>query len=56
MVVVIQGDMAVSIRVQGDRVADRPAALRRLATVAAGRLGEPSSQVPPDRSPRSRPT
>jgi hypothetical protein len=45
-IAVIRGDVAVSIRLQGDRVVDRAAALRRLGTVAAGRLAEPSTQAP----------
>jgi hypothetical protein len=36
----------VSIRLQGGQVTDRPAALRRLAATAAGRLAELSTQAP----------
>ena len=50
-IAVIRGDVAVSIRLQGDQVADRPAALRRLATTAAGRLAEPSTQAPASPEP-----
>jgi hypothetical protein len=46
-IVVIKGDIAASIRVQGDQVPDRVAALRRLASTAAGRLASPAAP-PPD--------
>jgi hypothetical protein len=45
-IAVVRGEVAVSIRLQGDQVTDRPAALRRLAATAAGRLAEPSTQAP----------
>jgi hypothetical protein len=37
-IAVVRGDVMVSIRLQGRHVPDRPAALRRLAAAAAGRL------------------
>jgi hypothetical protein len=46
-IVVIKGGIAASIRVQGDQVPDRVAALRRLASTAAGRLASPAAP-PPD--------
>jgi len=45
-IAVIQGRGAVSIRLQGDRVADRAAALRRLAASAAGRLAAAAAPSP----------
>jgi hypothetical protein len=51
MIAVVRGEVAVSIRLQGGQVADRPAALRRLATTAAGRLAEPSTQAPASPEP-----
>ena len=51
MIAVVRGGVAVSIRLQGDQVADRPAALRQLATAAAGRLAEPSTQAPASPEP-----
>jgi hypothetical protein len=38
-IAVVRGDAMVSIRLQGRQVPDRPAALRRLAAAAVGRLG-----------------
>ena len=58
MIAVVRGEVAVSIRLQGGQVADRPAALRQLATIAAGRLAQPSTRAPggapspPERGPR----
>jgi hypothetical protein len=46
-IVVIKSDVAASIRVQGDQVPDRVAALRRLASTAAGRLAS-TAAAPPD--------
>jgi hypothetical protein len=37
-IAVVRGEVMVSIRLQGRRVPDRPAALMRLAAAAAGRL------------------
>ena len=51
MIVVVRGEVAVSIRLQGGQVADRPAALRQLATTAAGRLAEPSTRAPASPEP-----
>jgi hypothetical protein len=51
MIAVVRGEVAVSIRLQGGQVADRPAALRQLATTAAGRLAEPSTQAPASPEP-----
>jgi hypothetical protein len=45
-IAVVRGEVAVSIRLQNDQVTDRPAALRRLAAAAAGRLSEPSTRAP----------
>jgi hypothetical protein len=50
-IAVVRGKVAVSIRLQGGQVADRPAALRRLASTAAGRLAEPSTQAPASPEP-----
>jgi hypothetical protein len=50
-IAVVRGKLAVSIRLQGGQVADRPAALRRLASTAAGRLAEPSTQAPASPEP-----
>jgi predicted membrane protein DUF2207 len=57
-VAVLRGDVAVSIRLQGDQVADRPAALRRLAATAAGRLAGLSDPLPDGdpAGPRGAPT
>jgi hypothetical protein len=49
-VAVVRGDVAVIIRLQGDQVADRPAALRQLAAIAADRLAS-LSDPPPDGDP-----
>jgi hypothetical protein len=46
-IVVIKGDIAASIRVQGDQVPDRVPALRRLVSTAAGRLAS-TAAPPPD--------
>jgi len=51
MIAVVRGEVAVSIRLQGGQVADRPAALRQLATTAAGRLAEPSTRAPASPEP-----
>jgi hypothetical protein len=51
MIAVVRGEIAVSIRLQGGQVADRPAALRQLAMTAAGRLAEPSPQAPASPEP-----
>jgi Predicted membrane protein (DUF2207) len=51
MIAVVRGEVAVSIRLRGGQVADRPAALRRLAASAAGRLDEPSTQAPASPEP-----
>jgi hypothetical protein len=51
MIAVVRGEVAVSIRLQGGQVADRPAALRQLATTAAARLAEPSTQAPASPEP-----
>jgi hypothetical protein len=45
-IAVIKGDVLVSIRVQGDQVADRVAALRRLGSTAAGRLATTATPSP----------
>jgi hypothetical protein len=45
-IAVIQGHIGVSIRLQGDRVADRTSALRRLAATAAGRLATAAGPSP----------
>jgi hypothetical protein len=45
-IAVVRGKVAVSIRLQGGQVADRPAALRRLASTAAGRLANPRPKPP----------
>lgn len=50
-IAVVRGKVAVSIRLRGGQVADRPAALRRLASTAAGRLAEPSTQAPASPEP-----
>jgi hypothetical protein len=47
-IVVIKGEIAASIRVQGDQVPDRVAALRRLASTAAGRLASTAAPRPDD--------
>jgi hypothetical protein len=44
----LRGDMIAVVR---GEVADRPAALRQLATTAAGRLAEPSTQAPASPEP-----
>ena len=51
MIAVVRDEVAVSIRLQGGQVADRPAALRQLATTAAGRLAEPSTRAPASPEP-----
>jgi hypothetical protein len=51
MIAVVRGEVAVAIRLQGGQVADRPAALRQLATTAAGRLAEPSTRAPASPEP-----
>ena len=51
MIAVVRGEVAVSIRLQGGQVADRPAALRQLASTAAGRLAEPSTRAPASPEP-----
>jgi hypothetical protein len=45
-ITVARGDLAVSIRLQGDQVMDRSTALRRLAASAAGRLADRATQAP----------
>ena len=51
MIAVVRGEVAVNVRLQGGKVADRPAALRQLAPTAAGRLAEPSTQAPASPEP-----
>jgi hypothetical protein len=51
MIAVVRGEVAVSIRLQGGQVADPPAALRQLATTAAGRRAEPSTRAPASPEP-----